>query len=143
MVCGDERCCVPICTSFPILLLRLDQQRALGGIVTAWLFDVDVLARLQSRNRHRRVPVIGSGDGDCIHVFLLEDPAKSLSVAGVSQLLLDSAGKFPENIVVHIAHMRDAGSILVRLERGKMSIGSPLRPITAKLRRSLEPRIRA
>src|ERR1700733_914175 len=30
----------------PILLLRLHQHLAFGGIVAAWLFDIDVLTRL-------------------------------------------------------------------------------------------------
>src|ERR1035437_1928291 len=65
-----------------ILLLSLDQQGPLGRNVAAWLFNVDVLARLQGGDRQRGVQVVGSGDGDGVYVLLLEDLAKVLVAGG-------------------------------------------------------------
>jgi hypothetical protein len=49
-----------------VFLLRLHEHRSLGRIMAAWLFNINVLARLKSGNRKRRVPVIRSGDGDSV-----------------------------------------------------------------------------
>ena len=52
-----------------IFLLNLDQQRALGGVVAAWFFNIDVLAGLHAGDGHRRVPVVGHGNGDGVNIF--------------------------------------------------------------------------
>ena len=127
MVCGEERCCVPICTSFPIFLLRLHQHLAFGRIVAAWLFQIDVLARLQAGNGHRRMPVVGSGDGDGIYILLLENFAEIFfRRRRLAHLLLHAVCELLEDIAVHIADMRDAGGAPVGLERREMSVGTPV-----------------
>ena len=110
-----------------ILLLRLHQHRALGRIVAAWLFHIDVLARLQPGNRHRRMPVVGSGNRDGVHILLLENRAKVFfRRRRLAHLLLHAVGELLEYVAVHIADMRDAGSAPVRLERREMSVGAPV-----------------
>ncbi len=61
-----------------VFLLRFDQQRALAGIVAAGFFNVDVLPGLKSEDGHRRMPVIGRGDGDGVDILALENLAKVL-----------------------------------------------------------------
>ena len=61
-----------------VLALRLDQQRAFGGVVAARLLDVDMLAGLKSGDGHGRVPVVGRGDGDRIDVLGGEELAEVL-----------------------------------------------------------------
>ena len=65
-----------------VFLLRLDEQRAFGGVVAAGLFNVDVLARLQAGDGHGRMPVVGRGDGDGVYILEFQDLAEVLSVAG-------------------------------------------------------------
>ena len=80
---------MPICTSLPYFCCACDQQRALGGVMAAGLFDVDVLARLQAEDGHGRMPVVGRGDGDGVDVLASRTLRKSFSVVGrVAQLAL-------------------------------------------------------
>ena len=70
------------------------------------------------------MPMLGSGDGHSIHVLQLEYlPEVLVSYRGIAQLKLGIGGEFLQNIAVHVADMRDAGRVLVGLERGKVSIG--------------------
>src|SRR5271166_2968666 len=97
-----------------VLLLSLHQHRSLGWIMASWLFNIDVLARLKSRDGERRMPVIGSGDGDGIYVLLLKNGAKVLVAGGsISQLMFSDARKLGQNRAVHIAHMRNTGGIFI------------------------------
>ncbi len=52
IVWSEERCCVPNLHELAILLLRLQQHLAFSGIMAAWFFHVDVLARLQPGDGH-------------------------------------------------------------------------------------------
>ena len=52
-----------------------DELAAFKGVVRAGLFDVDVFAGLAGPDAHERVPMIGSGDGDGIDVFVFEQLA--------------------------------------------------------------------
>ncbi len=58
-----------------VLLLRRQKQFALVGVVARRLLDVHVLAGLEPHQRHRRVPVLGGGDGDGIDVLRFEELA--------------------------------------------------------------------
>ena len=110
-----------------VLPLGSNQHLPFSGIVAAWLLHINVFARFESRNRHGSMPVVRRGDGDGVHILLLKDATKVL-VHGrsIAQLALHAIGKFLQNHAVHIANMRDAGGILVRLERGKVGIGAAI-----------------
>src|SRR5258708_24476115 len=73
------------------------------------------------------MPMLGSGNRDCIHVFLFEYRAKVfLRHRGLAHFLLRAVGELFENIAVYIADMRDAGGAPVRLERREMSVGATI-----------------
>ena len=85
-------------------------------------------------NRHRRMPVVGSGDGDGVHILQLENSHGSLfrrpaprpsPAARVGELL--------EYVAVHIADMRDAGGAPVGLERREMSVGAAVQTDDSKV----------
>ena len=42
---------------------------AVLGLKAGWLFDVDMLSSLETQHSQRSVPVIGSGDGDGVHIL--------------------------------------------------------------------------
>src|SRR5260370_41078870 len=110
-----------------ILLLRLHQHLSLSRIVAAWLFHIDVLARLQPGDGHRCMPMVGSGNRDGVHILVFKNPAKVfLRRRGLARLALHTVSELSENIAVHIADMRDAGSASVRLEPREMSIAAPI-----------------
>ena len=62
--------------------------------------------------------MVGSGDGNGVHVLLLEDLAKVL-VAGrsIAQFMFRDACKLCQNLAIHVADMGDTGGILVCHER--------------------------
>jgi hypothetical protein len=98
-------------------LLRFDQHYALGGIVAAWLFDVDMLACLNARDGHRRVPVVGRCDGDRIDFFQREEVAEVfLGCRGLAHLSLRVGGELLQDVALDVAHMRVARVRLVRLQ---------------------------
>ena len=106
-----------------VLPLRLYEQRAFRGIVAARLFDIDVLAGLQARDGHRRVPVVGGGDGDGVNFLQLKNCSKVLARGRrFAHLTFCFPGELLEDIRVHIANMRNARGALVGLQRGKMRI---------------------
>ena len=73
------------------------------------------------------MPVFGSGDGDGVHFFLLENLAKVLfRDGGLAHLLLRAFRELSQNVAVHIADMRDAGRAPVCLERREMRVGAPI-----------------
>src|SRR5277367_4169445 len=93
--------------------------------MAAWLFYVDVLARLHAGYGHGRVPVVGSGDGDGVHVLRLQDVSEVLFCRGsVAQRGLGLVGELLQDGAVYIADMRDAGGSLVGLERVEVSVGA-------------------
>lgn len=108
-----------------VLALGGDEQRTLGGIVAAGLFDVDVLAGLQPVDGHGRVPVVGRGDGDGVDIFLVEDATEVFVCRGrAAHGLLRVGGEFREGVAVDVADVSDMRSILIGLERGEMRIGA-------------------
>ena len=58
-----------------VLFYGSDELAAFKGVMRAGLFDVDVFAGLAGPDAHERVPMIGSGDGDGIDVFVFEQLA--------------------------------------------------------------------
>ncbi len=117
-----------------ILLLRLDQKRALGRVVAAGLFNIDMLARLEAGDRHRGMPVVRGSDGDGVHILQLKDVAKILVNGGRgTHFALHIAGKLLHRIAIHIAYIGDPGCVLVCLESGKMSIGAAMKADHSKV----------
>src|SRR6185437_10021294 len=108
-----------------VLALGLDEQSALGGVVAAGLFDVNVLACLKSEDGHRCVPVVGRGDGDGVYIFGGEGLAEVFVGGGrIAELLLDGAGELVESVAVDVADVGDLRMLLVCLERGEVGIGA-------------------
>src|ERR1700680_931157 len=69
--------------------------------------------------------MVGSGDGDGVHVFLLENLAEIfLDGRGFAGLALHSVGEFLKDIAVDVADMRDAGGGFVRLESREMRVAA-------------------
>ena len=101
-----------------IFLLHRHEQRSFGRVMAARLFDIHVLTCLHARNGHRRMPMIGRRNRDRVHVLQLQDAAKVLlRRRSIAHFGLYRAGKLAQDVAVHIANMRDACLILVRLER--------------------------
>src|SRR6202021_3149391 len=83
---------------------------------------------------HRRMPVIWSGNGDGVHILLLENRAKIfLRLSSVTHLLLHAVSKLLENVAVHVAHMRNSRSTLVGLEGRQMSVGAAIQTNNGKV----------
>ena len=78
--------------------------------------------------------MVGSGDGDGVHILLLENLAKVFFRRGrLAHLLLRTVGELLENVAVHIADMGDAGGVLVRLERREMSVATAIQTDDGKV----------
>src|ERR1700735_3812003 len=117
-----------------ILLLSLHQHRSLSRVVAAGPLDIDMFARLQTGNGHRRVPVIRGGNRDGVDILLLKEVAKVLvGRRRFAHLFLGRRWEFFENIAVHIADIGDSGGILVRLERSKSHMATPIEPNPRKV----------
>jgi len=70
----------------------------------AGFFDVDIFAGLAGPDGHERVPVIGSGDGDGVDVFVFEEPANIDVRFGLRQAhLLDFGDALAGDIFVDVA----------------------------------------
>jgi hypothetical protein len=101
---------------------RLDHAAAFSDVVADRLLDVDVLARLTRVNRHQRMPVIGSGNGDRVDCRILEDaPEVGCRLWRPSPFLLREAERRLEMALVDVhdmgdAHVPDAGEMLVVIE---------------------------
>ena len=81
------------------VLLRVHHRAALGDRRREGLLAVDVLAGLDRVDRHDRVPVVGRGDADGVHVWIREqrlvvlvEPARSGFDARGQRLLLRLEG---------------------------------------------------
>jgi hypothetical protein len=117
-----------------VFLLRLNQQCTFGGVVAAWLLYVNMLTRLQTGDGHRSMPVVGAGNADGIHVFLLQDLAEVLLLCGrVTHRLLGLGGELIHCLGVHIAHVRDAGAILISLQRRQVGVPAAVDPDHRKI----------
>src|ERR1700752_1506656 len=100
-----------------------------------------MLARMQSGDGHRRMPMVGRGNSDGVNVFLFECPAKVfLCYRSLAKLLLSAVGELAENIDVHIADMRDARKPPVRLERREMSVGPAIKTDHGKVESLIRPK---
>jgi hypothetical protein len=73
------------------------------------------------------MPVIGSGDGDDVHILPLKHLAE-VAIHGwpVSEFLLGAVGVLLEDVGVHIDHMRDARRLSVGAQRREMRIGAAI-----------------
>ena len=93
-----------------------------------------MLTRLQSGDGHRSMPVVGGGDADGVHILLLKNLAKILLRRGSrSRRLLRTGGEFFEEIAVYVAHVRDTGALLVRLQRRQVRIAATVEPDDGKI----------
>ncbi len=111
-----------------VLAHGLEEQRTFSRVVATGLFYIDVLASLQSVDGHWGVPVIGRGDGDGVDVFLFENLAEVFAGCGrVAHRLLHGGGEFCEGVAVDVADVRDAGGVLICLERGEMRVGAAVK----------------
>ena len=73
------------------------------------LFHVDMLAGLERGNGHGRVPVLGRGDGDGIHVLHFEDGTEILfGDRRLAHLVRGLVGKLLQRHGVNVAYMSDA-----------------------------------
>ncbi len=71
--------------------------------------------------------MIGSRNRNGIHFLLLENPAKVFFRRGrLAHFLLHTLGELPENIAVHVTHVRDAGSALVCFKGREMSVATAI-----------------
>src|ERR1700722_1212568 len=78
--------------------------------------------------------MVGSGNRDGVHILPLENRSEVfVRRRRLARLALHSVSELSENIVVHIADMRDASSALVRLERREMSVPTPIQPDHSKV----------
>src|SRR4029077_5434376 len=76
---------------------------------------------------HRCMPMVGRGNRDGVYVLQFKNLPKVFVRRGsLARLALHAVSELSENIAVHIADMRDAGSASVRLERREMSIAAPI-----------------
>src|SRR5205823_6484922 len=91
-----------------VLLLRLDQQLAFARVVPTRLFHVDMLAGLHGEQRRRRVPMVGRGDHERVHVFVLERLAEVAQAFGSFALSAgdggDALGEHQRIDVAHVGH---------------------------------------
>src|SRR6202162_5893144 len=84
-----------------------------------------MLPGLKTGDGHRRVPVIGRGDGDGVDIFLLENFAEVFfGYGGFTHFVLNAGREFVEDVAIDIANVRDAGSAFVGLERGEVGVGA-------------------
>jgi hypothetical protein len=90
----------------------LDELSALPDVVGNGLFQIDILAGLAGPHAHERMPMIGSGDGDNIDVFIIEHFPEVLVACDESFLILKFAHASCEHVVVHIAERDDAHALL-------------------------------
>jgi len=73
-----------------VLFLRRHRDAALDDVVAHRLLDVDVLAGLRAPDRHERVPMVRSGDGNGIHLGIVEGCADvGHALAGHLSALVD------------------------------------------------------
>jgi hypothetical protein len=111
-----------------VLSLSFDKKRTFSRIVTARLFNIDVLAGLKPGDGHRSMPVVGGGDGDGVYVFGSEKFAKIfVSGRGVAEALLDSTGELSEEVTLYVANVSDLHIFLVCLERGEVGVGAAVK----------------
>ncbi len=79
--------------------------------MAARLLDVDVLAGLAGEDGERRVPVVWRGDGDRVHVLVVEDLAEVLDalrrLLGLVLLLGDGVEGALKAPVVHVTQVGD------------------------------------
>src|SRR5437660_4515015 len=91
-----------------VLLLRLDQQLAFARVVPTRLLHVDMLAGLHGEQRRRRVPMVGRGDHERVHVFVLERLAEVAQALGRFALRArdggDALGEHQRIDVAHVGH---------------------------------------
>ena len=80
---------------------HFDHALALVDVVAGGLFAVDVLARLAGPDGGKRVPVVGGGDGDRVHILVREKLAHVVVTLGLfpGQLLGGGLSGFERGLV--------------------------------------------
>ena len=99
-----------------VALLRGDRRTALGDVVTHRFLDVDVFARLGAPDRHKRVPVVGRGDGDRVEGRVFERTAKiGEAIRGefVARFFLQAGERPIEDFLVGIDEIGDLDILLL------------------------------
>ena len=87
-----------------VLLYCAHQLTAFKRIVRTRLLYVDVFAGLASPNAHKRMPMIGCGDGDCVDIFIFKQLANIDVSLGLGESeLLHVADPLVQNTLVDIA----------------------------------------
>src|ERR1019366_1038815 len=118
---------IPHLHQLAVLLLRLNEQLSLARIMARWVFDVDMLAGLQSKHSHRRMPVVGSSDADRVHILRLKRLAEvAFSNGRIAQRLCRACGELRQHLRVDVAAVRHPRRGLVRVPRGEMRAATPI-----------------
>ena len=87
-----------------------DHQFAFAQVVAAGLLDIDVFAGRAGEDGGGRVPVIGRGNGNGVHVGIIQDAAEVFHALGLSLLLLgDGSDAFLDSAAVHVADVANLG----------------------------------
>src|SRR5450755_3354532 len=102
-----------------VLFHGFDEFAAFKSIVGAGLFDVDVFSSLAAPNADERMPVIGSGDGDGVNLFVFEKFANvPISFGSGRAKFFDFGDALGGNIFVDVTERGDfhVGDMLESLD---------------------------
>ena len=78
--------------------------------------------------------MFGSGNRDRVHISPFENAAKVFVGCGrLAHLLLRTVSELLENIALHIADMRNAGSVPIRLESREMRVAAAIKTNNGKV----------
>ena len=90
----------------------IEEESAFADIVTAGLFDIDVLAGVEGHDRSGGMPVIRSGDDDGVDFLIVEDFAEVFFDAGFwGSDRFDRLDRLLELGIIDVAESRDADAI--------------------------------
>src|ERR1700678_1581472 len=114
MVWGDERCWVPICTNLPYFFFASTSRAPSAGL---WLQGFSTYTCLPACNPSMAIGVC-QWSGVAMVIASTSFWSKIFLRGGRRAHRLQRLGsKFIQDIAVHIAHMGNAGGLLVSLER--------------------------
>ncbi len=87
----------------------IEGDAAFVNVVAAGFFDVDIFAGLAGPDGDERVPMIGRGDGDRVHIFVFEDFSDvCLGFGGCLGVIFDLLDLGGEEAAVGIDEVGDA-----------------------------------
>ena len=119
---SEDRCWSPTCTSLPYFCCASISNSPSRGLWLDGFSTYTFLPALSAENRHGRVPVVGTGDRDGVHILCFERLAEVAERGGrVAQRLLRLGGKLSQHSGVDIAAVGDASGVLVVCDGGKVS----------------------